>query len=316
MSVGLAVAAVLFIGVLGRASADEYRIGPDDVLEINFWQAPTFNTTVRVNLEGKITLDIIGQVDAAGKTTQELQNDIVRQISRLNKDISQAVVRVVQYNYNYVYVTGQARNPGKLTFEQIPDLWEIINEAGGPTDVADLSRVTIVRGGDDAGKVEIVDVAKAISTGTLNKLPKVRRMDTIELPGTLGGVPSRDLGRSVEKKNVIYVVGAVKNPGAITYEDNIDVLDAISLAGGPAPSADMSKAKIVTKDGPYAQSLQLNLNKYSSSGKPSRYILQQEDTIILPEKSNGLFGASLGTTAAVIGVVSSIVLVWDRIASH
>jgi len=210
MSVGFLLAAVLLIGGTGHAQAEEYRIGPDDVLEINFWQAPTFNTTVRVNLEGKITLDIIGQIDAAGKTTQELQNDIVRQISRLNKDISQAVVRVVQYNYNYVYVTGQARNPGKLTFEQIPDLWEIINEAGGPTDVADLSRVTIVRGGEDAGKVEIVDVAKAISTGTLNKLPKVRRMDTIELPGTLGGIPSRDLGRSVEKKNVIYVVGAVK----------------------------------------------------------------------------------------------------------
>jgi protein involved in polysaccharide export with SLBB domain len=47
MYIGFAVLVVLLLGSFDRGVADEYRIGPDDVLEINFWQAPSFNTTVR-----------------------------------------------------------------------------------------------------------------------------------------------------------------------------------------------------------------------------------------------------------------------------
>ncbi|RME25212.1 MAG: hypothetical protein D6800_07865, partial [Candidatus Zixiibacteriota bacterium] len=108
--------------------AEEYHIGSDDVLEISFWQDPSLNTQVRVGQDGKITLDIIGQIDVAGKTTRELAQEIVRKMSRFNQQISQAVVRVVQFNHNFVYVTGQVRGGGKLTFEEIPNLWNIINE--------------------------------------------------------------------------------------------------------------------------------------------------------------------------------------------
>src|SRR5574340_479189 len=85
----------------------DYRIGQGDVLTISFWQDEKLNSTVRVGQDGRITLDIIGQIDAAGQTTEELQNEIVRLMSRLNKNISQTVVRVSEYNYNYVFITGQ-----------------------------------------------------------------------------------------------------------------------------------------------------------------------------------------------------------------
>lgn len=165
--------------VASWCSAGEYKIGPEDVLEINFWQDPNLNSVVRV---GKTSLDIVGQIEAAGKTTSQLQTDIVRQISRLNKKISQAVVRVVEYNDQYVFVSGQVNDPGKKTFEEIPDLWTIINEVGGITEIRDLSRVTIIRGGEKAGQVEVVNVAEAITGGNLNKLPKIGRQDTIEIP--------------------------------------------------------------------------------------------------------------------------------------
>ena len=165
--------------VASWCSASEYKIGPEDVLEINFWQDPNLNSVVRV---GKISLDIVGQIEAAGKTTSKLQTDIIRQISRLNKRIFQAIVRVVEYNDQYVFVSGQVNDPGKKTFEEIPDLWTIINEVGGITEIRDLSRVTIIRGGEKAGQVEVVNVAEAIAGGNLNKLPKIGRQDTIEIP--------------------------------------------------------------------------------------------------------------------------------------
>ena len=108
----------------GAITAQEsYRIGPGDLLEIRFWQDASLNVDVRVGQDGMISLDIIGQVKAGGKTTTEVQNDIVREMSRLNTRISQVVVRVIDYQYQYVFVKGQVVAPGKLTFEEIPDGW-------------------------------------------------------------------------------------------------------------------------------------------------------------------------------------------------
>lgn len=259
--------------VASWCSAVEYKIGPEDVLEINFWQDPNLNSVVRV---GKISLDIVGQIEAAGKTTSQLQTDIVRQISRLNKRISQAVVRVVEYNDRYVFVSGQVNNPSKKTFEEIPDLWTIINEAGGITEIRDLSRVTIIRGGEKAGQVEVVNVAEAIAGGNLNKLPKIGRQDTIEIPRTPAGLPSGELARQIERKNLFYVVEAVNNPGPIQFEENTDILEALTLAGGHTEDADLKKVRIITKDGYYGQTLQFNLKRYSETGTLPRYIMGRE----------------------------------------
>jgi len=255
-------------------SAGEYKIVPEDVLEINFWQDPSLNSVVRVGRDGKISLDIVGQIEAAGKTTSKLQTDIVRQISRLNKRISQAIVRVAEYNYQYVFVSGQVNDPGKKTFEEIPDLWTIINEAGGITEIGDLSRVTITRGGEKAGQVEVVNVAEAIAGGNLDKLPKIGRQDTIEIPRTLAGLPSGELARQIERKNLFYVVGAVDNPRPIQFEENTDILEA--LAGGHTEDADFKKVRIITKDGYYGQTLPFDLKRYSETGALPRYIMGRE----------------------------------------
>ncbi len=107
----LALALILLLGAgVSVTEAEEYVIGPEDVLDISFWQYPSLNTRVKVGLDGKISLDIIGQIDAADKTTQQLQSDIVRQISRLNKNISQAVVRVVEFRHRYIYIIDCSTN--------------------------------------------------------------------------------------------------------------------------------------------------------------------------------------------------------------
>ncbi len=305
-----ALAVLLFGAVWAQG---EYKIGPGDVLEIEFWQDPTLNSTVRVSREGTITLDIIGDVQAAGKSTIELQDDIVRQMSRLNQRISQAVVRITEYNYLYVFVSGQANNPGKLTFEEIPDLWTIINEAGGASETGDLSRVTIIRGGDEAGKVEVVNVAEAISQGDISRLPKIRRGDTIDIPRTPVGLPSSGLGRPAEAKNLIYVVGAVTTPGPIEFQAGTDVLEAVALAGGPTNEADLKKARIVVKDGFYGQTMTVDLDKYSRLGRPARYILGKEDVVVLPHKGGFLSGFNIGTLATIVGVISTSVLLYDSL---
>ncbi|UCE24762.1 MAG: polysaccharide biosynthesis/export family protein [Candidatus Zixiibacteriota bacterium] len=307
--------AILMCGAATYA-AEGYKIGPGDLLEIRFWQDATLNVDVRVGQDGNISIDIVGQIKAAGKTTTELQGDIVRQMSRLNSRISQAVVRVIDYQYQYVFVKGQVVNPGKLTFEEIPDLWTIINEAGGISEIGDLTRVTIIRGGRDAGKVEVVDVIEAIESGKLDNLPKIRRQDTIEIPRTPAGIPSADISQQVTRKNVIYVIGAVTTPGPITFQEDVDMLEALALAGGPVLEADLRKARVVTKDGYYAQTIEVNLDDYSKSGTPARYIMKKEDTFIVPYRRDGFLGIGLGTAATVLGIITSGVIIYELLTDE
>lgn len=305
---------VLGYGLASGQTAEAYRIGAEDLLEIRFWQKPDLNVIVRVTLDGTITLDKIGQIEAAGKTTETLQADIVRRISRLDEDIWQVVVRVSDFNYNHVYLIGEVRTPGKITFERIPGLWALINEGGGITDLADLTRVTIVRGGDLAGEVVVVNVARAIATGTLDSLPKIYRLDTVELPRNLLGLLSRELGQQEDVRNVVYVVGAVVRPGPITFEENTDILEAISMAGGPLPNANMKDARLVSADGRFAQAMQIDLDKYTKSGKPARYIVRKEDTIFLPARPEGGFlQRNVGTIVAVLGVLTSALLIYEQL---
>lgn len=309
--------ALLFCVISGRLSADEYRIGSSDVLEISFWQDVRLNATVTVNDNGRVTLDIVGEIEVAGKTTTELQDEIVRKISRLNRDISQAVVRVTEYNHNYVYVNGQANITGKLTFERIPDLWAIINEAGGVTNLADLSRVTVIKGGEESGRVEIVNIAQMIAHGRLDKLPVIERGDAIEIPVTPGGLLSGDLVENVGRKKIIYVMGEVGTPGPIQFNGTMDIIELLALAGGPSPNADLSHMKIISRDGDYAQTMTFNFEEYSKSKTAARYVLKEEDTFFVPRKSTGFFsGLNFATVTGILAAGVTVFILIDNVKGN
>lgn len=302
----------LLLGGAATTSA-EYRIGPEDVLQIKFWQEPTLNSSVRVSQDGKIVLDIIGEIEAAGQTIQNLQMDIVNRMSRLNRRVSQVVVQVTEFNYQHVFVYGQVNNPGKKTFEEIPDLLAILNEAGWITGTGDLSRVNIIRGGERAGQVEVVDVSGAMANGTVDRLPKLLRTDAIDIPSTPVGIPPPDLGRLTTRKNIIYVLGAVNTPGPIRFEENLDLMEAIALAGGHTGEADLYRTKVVRKDGYYGQSLHLDIERYIATGTPARYIMQKEDVCIVPFRKQGFMTRNLGTIVTILGAATSAVLLYENL---
>jgi protein involved in polysaccharide export with SLBB domain len=259
---------------------------------------------------------MIGQVDAAGRTTEELQNAIIRELSRLNRSISQAMVRVIEFNYNHVFVIGQVNQPGKKSFERIPDLWTVVNESGGITPSGDLSRVTIIRGGEEAGKIEVVNLSAALATGQLDKLPKLRRQDTIEIGRAPGQVLGGEVGVYTEKRNIFYVIGAVGAPGEIGWANNVDVLEALALAGGPTETADLKHTRLVIKDGNYAQTVELNLNKYVQQGRPARYIMKKEDLVIVPSGRPGFFDSRLGQIATLLTTLSTAYLIYDNMRTR
>jgi len=271
---------ILGFGVL--SFSQEYRIGPEDLLSVSFWQQPDLNSMVKVRQDGKISLPVIGEVIATGLTTAELSKKIVENISFYNKNISQATVVILEYNSQKVFVQGQVSRPGKYSFEFIPNLWEVIREAGGPTEAADLSAVKIIRGGEEAGKTLRVNLAEMLAKGDLSNLPKLKIGDTIEILRSILSFGVEGIAPSFTGRNIYYIYGQIQRPGVFPLEEEIDLLDAIVLAGGPTPNADLKKVKILFKGSTYSSVVMVNLEDYSSTGRPSRMLIRPEDTIIIP----------------------------------
>lgn len=279
---------LLFLLCCTLAWADEpYRIGPEDVLQVSFWQEPELNTVVRVNKLGNVSLPIIGELKAEGLTTTELSSEIVERISFYNPRISQATVLITQYNSRKVYVLGQVLSPGAYGFESMPTLWEAILSAGGATGQGDLSQVVLIPG-DSGGQIQQVDLTSILSSGKLEEIPRLRPGDTVDVPRkieTTAGTAARS--NLLKGDDLFYVYGQVKNPGLYELSGNTDLLKALILAGGPTPGADLSKVRVITPGEGNSTVLTYDLAKYSRQGTPCEVEIHSQETIMVPPKGGG-----------------------------
>lgn len=296
------------------AGAEEYIIGPEDVLRISFWQDPELDQEVAVRQDGRITVTIIGEIVASGMTCRALAAQIESNISLYNKKVSQATVTVIGFNSQKVFVSGQVLTPGKKTFEVIPDLWTVIKESGGATETGDLTRVTIIRSQEAGGESITVNVLEAIASGNLEKLPKLKSGDTVEIPKMAGGVPGRQLSAGYTGlKNLIYVLGQVRTPGSLPYEEGMDLLDAVGAAGGLAEGADAKGVRIISRSGDGTVVTSVNLKQYQKEGQPRRVVIRPEDTIIIGGKKSSLLSwGQIRDFAAVAGTVVSFIYLINR----
>lgn len=291
------------------AGIAEYTIGPEDVLQISFWQDPSLDQTVTVRRGGKVTISIIGEITAGGLTAFQLGQKIGERANLFNPAISQTAVTVLKYNSQKVFINGQVLLPGAYAFEEPPDVWTLIKEAGGVTELADLSKVTVIRGSRDAGKIETMNIEKLVSTGRFDKIVQLYPGDVVEVPRMLGGMFGTGLPKvSRERRNIIYITGAVGRPGPVNLDEGMDVLDAIVMGGGSMPTADLKRVKVVSKHADYSSVMTIDLERYAEIGAPRRYILRPEDTVVLPEKKLGFFrGAGWATLRDLLAVTASVI---------
>jgi polysaccharide export outer membrane protein len=127
------------------ASPNVYRIGAGDILQILVWREPeaSLPETV-VQADGKISVPLIGEVQAAGLTIEELQKSLVEKMERY---IHNAVVTVdaKQINSRKVYVMGAVKKEGPILLLRPMTVLQAINEAGGFTEFAKKKKVYILR---------------------------------------------------------------------------------------------------------------------------------------------------------------------------
>ena len=130
----------------------EYVIGPEDVLGINFWREAEMTGDVTVRPDGRVTLPLLGEVNAAGLTPDALKQRITEAANKLFEDPS-VTVTVRQINSRKVYITGNVTTPGSHPLTGERTVLQVIALAGGLTEFADRKNISIVR--TDGGKQQI-----------------------------------------------------------------------------------------------------------------------------------------------------------------
>jgi polysaccharide export outer membrane protein len=121
-----------------------FIIGPEDVLSIVFWRDKEMSTQVTVRPDGKISLPLLDEVQAAGLTPAELRAHLVDQSKRFFANPNVTVV-VNQINSRKVFITGQVVKPGPYVITAPTTVLQLISMAGGLKDFADRKNIVIVR---------------------------------------------------------------------------------------------------------------------------------------------------------------------------
>jgi polysaccharide biosynthesis/export protein len=121
-----------------------FLVGPDDVLSIVFWHDKDMSTDVTVRPDGKISLPLLNDIQAAGLTPADLRTRLTDDARRYFENPSVTVV-VKQVNSRKAFITGQIVKPGPYALTAPTTVLQLIAMAGGLKDYADGKNIMIVR---------------------------------------------------------------------------------------------------------------------------------------------------------------------------
>ncbi len=166
------------------SSLDEYRIGPADVLQVTVWRNEQLSREVPVRPDGRISLPLLNDVQAAGLTAVELRDQIARRLKEF-VTAPDVTVTVKEINSLKVNVLGQVEKPGVIEVKQRVSVLEAIALAGGLTPFAAPNRMVVLRKAADGRLVRIGVRYKDLVNGDDRQNILLQRDDTIMVPQSL-----------------------------------------------------------------------------------------------------------------------------------
>jgi polysaccharide export outer membrane protein len=175
----VAIAAVLILSACAtskgseraaaRPEAGEYRIGREDVLEVVVWHEPELTRVIPVRPDGRISLPLAGEIEAAGKTPAELQLGLAKALSPYIQDATVAVL-VREINASRVFVLGEVARPGGFPLRGPMTVVQAVALAGGRTPFGGNEVVWLRQkpdGGADRISLSFKDLVKGEAAGAL-----------------------------------------------------------------------------------------------------------------------------------------------------
>ncbi|MBO1923329.1 polysaccharide biosynthesis/export family protein [Thiomicrorhabdus sp. 6S3-12] len=210
----------LSVSILSQASESisaDYNLGSGDVISISvFGEKDLSFDALKLNEKGQFAYPFIGDVDAAGLTARQLQQELIRML----KDgfLKDPKITVSIKEYRQIYVSGAVNGPGGYPYQPGMTVRRATTLAGGLNEFASEDRITV------------------ISETDLSQTEIQASMDTVVSPG--------DNIMVLEYKK-IFVTGAVEKPGSYPFQPGLTVAQAAALAGGLTERASESKISVI-----------------------------------------------------------------------
>ncbi len=259
----------------------DYRVGPEDLLQISFLDIDRLSTEARVNGQGQIRLLLVGEVHVAGLSPAEIAkklSDLYRREDYLKNP--QITVSVKDFRYQRVAVTGAVNKPDYYSLIGPRTLLEVLGMAGGLSDKAG-EVVNVIRPQNsvpaafDAGKdplgegaeITMVDLNRLLLKGATDRNLTIQNGDVIFVPFAL----------------TAYVMGAVTKPGGVLLKENMTVTKAISHSGGLNLVLASNNATIVRNDESGRRvTIPVDLSQITN-GRAEDLPLQENDIVFVHE---------------------------------
>jgi polysaccharide export outer membrane protein len=161
---------------------DSYIIGPADVLAINVWKETEISRSIPVRSDGRISLPLIGDVQAGGRTPRQLQEEIARKLQSFisEPDVTVIVQESRSQKFN---VLGQVGKPGSFLLTDSTTVLDAIAMAGGFKDFAKQKQIYVLRQNADGTQVRLPFNYKNVVKGKdLEQNVKLMPRDTVVVP--------------------------------------------------------------------------------------------------------------------------------------
>ena len=272
----------------------DYKVGPEDLLTVSieaYGQAKSPNQDaslreVRVNGQGQITMPLVGVVQVAGLTTQEVEQRLKELYGADYLRNPQITVSVKEFAHKRVAVTGAVTKPGYYDIIGPRSLLEVLAMAGGIANetnrlqAGDVVHVIRPQKSTEGAKTTKVGMTQSFSPQTNTTVINLQQLVSGRAP---------ELNLKVQAGDVVYVpfagnayvLGGVKKPGNIPVKQNLTVSQAVAMAGGVDPlfgTYDITVMRFDSQGRPV--SITMNLNNIAKQKDPDIPI-EDNDVILV-----------------------------------
>jgi polysaccharide biosynthesis/export protein len=249
------------------AEAKEYVIGAADVIAISVLDNKELDTVVSVTPDGKITVPLVGDAQAAGLTVTELTQRLTKQLAAKVKS-PQVTVTLREVNSYRIYFLGRVGKPGILTSKSEVNLLQALSMAGGIQEGADLSMAYVARGTERLP----IDFVKLVLHGELSHNITLNPDDTVVIPDN--------------PQNVVYVTGEVGKPGMLPFikEQGWTALKAVAAVGGFTQFAARGRATLIREEGGRRVIIPIDFSNLMRNPEAGKDIpMKSGDILIVPQ---------------------------------
>ncbi|MDH5648666.1 MAG: polysaccharide biosynthesis/export family protein [Gammaproteobacteria bacterium] len=173
------------IAALKTFTVNEYKIGADDVLQINVWRNPELTTTVPVRPDGKISLPLVGDVVVGGLSPADVARNIENKLKIFIRTPQVSVILTQLNSHQYlsrVRVTGAVGRPLSVPYRQGMTVLDIVLEAGGPNDFASPNRTKLYRKAGEKTEVIRINLEDILTKGRLKTNVSLQPGDVLIVP--------------------------------------------------------------------------------------------------------------------------------------